>query len=343
MKKLSFLSLILMLLVGVFSSCSTKVDLYADYKDIPVIYGLLDAEQDTNYIKIIRAFSGTAEESINANEVALIPDSSNYPGKLDARLIEMIRTYGDVYHPTGTVIPLDTITIHNKDLGAFYAPDQKVYYTTARFKKDEPNLNRKYRYRLEILKGNDTVSSETGIVGGGTFTITTNSVNFASSIQTPGTVNFTLANNGAIYEIGMIFTYREQLPGQEMKNKELRWSLGTFGVGDLNTENGIYSVNYNRSTFFNLLGEAIDTTIVNADRIMDNFYITIAVGGTELYNYIEANAPSSSFSQSVPDYTNIEGGFGVFSSRINMRKEVRIASGTITELLHKTNWKFRQE
>lgn len=41
------------LMTLVLASCSTDVDLYNDYKDIPVVYGLIDAQADTNYIKII--------------------------------------------------------------------------------------------------------------------------------------------------------------------------------------------------------------------------------------------------------------------------------------------------
>ena len=80
-------------LVACFYSCSTDVDIYAEYKDIPIIYAMLDARADTNYVKITKAFCGTDENPINANEVALIYDSSNYDEKLDARLYEYESTY----------------------------------------------------------------------------------------------------------------------------------------------------------------------------------------------------------------------------------------------------------
>ena len=66
MKKL-FLSLSVLACLAFFNACSTKVDLYADYKDIPIIYGLLDATIDTNYVKIVRAFSGGEGSSVNAD------------------------------------------------------------------------------------------------------------------------------------------------------------------------------------------------------------------------------------------------------------------------------------
>ena len=55
MKKL-FLSLSLLACMAFFNACSTDVELYADYKDIPVVYGLIDATTDTNFVRINRAF-----------------------------------------------------------------------------------------------------------------------------------------------------------------------------------------------------------------------------------------------------------------------------------------------
>ena len=59
MKKIQFF-LSLTVLLGFFASCTTDVELYADYKDIPVVYGLLDATKDTNFMRINRAFSPPA-------------------------------------------------------------------------------------------------------------------------------------------------------------------------------------------------------------------------------------------------------------------------------------------
>ena len=115
-------------------SCSTKVDLYIGFTDTTIVYGVLDAAKDTNMIKITRAFAGSNEDSFDVYQVVQLADSLNYPGKLDARLIECKCTQGNTYAPTGRAIVLDTITIHNKEEGMFYAPDQRMYFTTERFK-----------------------------------------------------------------------------------------------------------------------------------------------------------------------------------------------------------------
>ena len=103
--------------IVVFSSCSTDVDIYAEYEDVAIIYGMLDYRADTNFIKITRAFCGTNDNPINANEVAMVYDSSNYPGKLNARIIELKSIHGGPYEPTGREFLLDTVTKHNKEDG----------------------------------------------------------------------------------------------------------------------------------------------------------------------------------------------------------------------------------
>ena len=94
MRKPLLLIMLLLLLGTWFSSCSTDVDLYADYKDTAIVYGLIDAKADTNYVKITRAFCSTNDHPINAFEVAPIYDSSNYPGKLDAYFLELKSSQG---------------------------------------------------------------------------------------------------------------------------------------------------------------------------------------------------------------------------------------------------------
>ena len=90
MKKNCLVFLSLLTLVMLLNACSTDVDLYADYKNITVVYGLLDSDKDTNYVKINKAFLGPG----NALEIAMIEDSCNYPYKLDAKIVEYRATSG---------------------------------------------------------------------------------------------------------------------------------------------------------------------------------------------------------------------------------------------------------
>lgn len=342
MKKL-FFSLSLLACLAFFNACSTDVELYADYKDIPVVYGLIDAMADTNFVRINRAFCGSNDNPINAYDVALIADSCNYPGKLDARIMEYKLGFGNQYSPTGRVIVLDTMTIHDKDTGIFYAPHQKVYYTTETFKQNTETA--RYKYRLAIYKGNDTITSETGVVGGENFKILTWQTSFIpDSTANTAKISFTSADNTAFYDVKMYFNYREKHGATEV-NKQVKWDFGTKSVDELYYEDGYYVVTYGMNSLFNLLERSIGSDTIGVTRYFDEnpIEIVIAAGGEELYNYIQINAQAGGLSQSIPDYTNIKGGYGVFSSRINKSRTAKISSLAAAGLYGKTAWHFVQQ
>ena len=87
-----------------------------------------------------------------------------------------------------------------------------------------------------------------------------------------------------------------------------------------------------------------DTLNANVERLVfePSLTIKISAGGVELYNFISVNGPSSSIVQSIPEYSNVNGGYGVFSSRTTIQKDVRLSAQTFTELMRHENWRFRQ-
>lgn len=352
MKNTHFIYVFLLFII-IFSSCSTDVNLYADYKDVAIVYAMLDHGADTNFVKIIRAYCGTNDNPIDATEVALIADSSNYPGKLDARIIELKNSHGGPYEPTGRVIQLDTITIHDKEEGTFYAPDQKLYYTT------EPLLagsaGSKYKYRLVVVKPNgDTLSAQTNLVGNEEFVIVTGSVGFQQQTS-DGVLSIIFRADGmaSFYEIEMQFNYREQLAGQEMKRKCVRRNFGAKMLNEYKfveqSENAYYQ-EYGVNWLFHALKDAIGAdTIVNPNhpnvvRYIDDFVITISAAGDELALYYTAHqAQMNSVAPVVIPFTNIDGGFGLFSSRTTITKVARLSSGTKRDLFAHTSWGFIEE
>lgn len=343
MKK-TLLSFMLLACVLFFNACSTDVDLYADYKDIPVIYGLIDTSKEVNYVRINRAFSGNNENPINANEVAMIADSLNYPGKLDARIVEYRSTHSNPYTPTDRVFQLDTMTIHDKDTGLFYAPDQKVYFTTEQFKTNTAST--KYKYKLMVFKGNDTITAETGVVGGTDFRILGDEVNFKAESDRTSEMSFTPGENAAFYEATMVFNYKEEHQGNVVE-KEVRWSLGTKSEEELISENQrveIFSFSYIQGSLFSILSDAIGGDTINVRRYFDTkpIEIIVSAGGEELYNYIQINAQGGGLLQSTPDYTNINGGYGVFSSRVMVSKLMKLSRQAQQDLYGKP-WGFIQQ
>lgn len=335
----------LLALIG--CSCSTDVDLYADYKDIPVIYGLLDSQSDTNFIKITKAFCGTNDDPVNANEAALIYDSSNYSFKLNAYIEELKSTSGQSFEPTGRRLQLDTLTIHNKKEGVFYSPDQLLYYTTARFNTN--NAGNKYRYKLCVVKTDcDTATAETSVLGGD-IVIGAPQMTFVSTpVPQTGSFVFSATEEAVLYEFGMRFNYREVHPGQPVESKQVAWSLGPKLLDAYQKVEGaddLYEAFYSKNTLFNLLEQAIGADTVwddnhpNVIRYIDDFEISLSASAEDFYIYYQSLQHGLSLST---EYSNVKGGYGLFSSRVFVRKTAQLSAGTKFELFRKP-WGFREQ
>lgn len=332
----------LLALIG--CSCSTDVELYADYKDIPVVYGLIDAQADTNFIKITRAYCGTNEDPINAIEVALIYDSSNYPCKLNAYIEEMKSVSGQDFQPTGRRFQLDTLTIHNKAEGTFYSPDQLLYYTTERFNtNDEVN---KYRYKLNVVKlDGDTATASTSVLGGN-ISIGVSQVSFFSG-STPQTNSFMFraTEEAVLYEFGMRFNYYETHPGQPTEQKQVAWSMGAKPLEAYEKVAGtedVYEVYYSANTLFNLMEQVIGADTVwddnhpNVIRHIDDFEVFVSASAEDFHIFYQSLQHGLSLST---EYSNVKGGCGLFSSRIYVKKIAQLSSGTKYNLFHEP-WGF---
>ena len=352
MKKL-FLSLSLLASLAFFNACSTRVDLYAEYKDVPIVYAMLNSKADTNYIKITRAYCGTNDDPINAKEVALIADSSNYPGKLDVRLIELKSTHGNSYEPTGRVVVFDTLTLHNKEEGLFYSPDQKVYYTEEQLHSGTGG--NKYGYQLIVVKPNgDTVTARTTMVGNEDFAIVSGGMSFQHSHSNAmGRIIFRADGAAPIYDIRMQFNYLEQHEGQPIKSKHISRSFGTRPLSSYEkipkTENS-YFQEYSVNWLFTALESAIGSdTVINPNhpnvvRYIDSFTLSISAAGEELLMYYTANqAQIDSPISLISPFTSIQGGYGLFCSRTTIEREAKLSAGAKRDLFGMTSWGFKEQ
>ena len=58
-----------------YPSCANDIDLTSEWKDIPIVYGLISASDSINYIRVEKAF---IDNDISALDLAQIPDSLYY-------------------------------------------------------------------------------------------------------------------------------------------------------------------------------------------------------------------------------------------------------------------------
>lgn len=315
--KRHYLSILLLFLFFFFNACEDDLDLDAEYKDITIVYGLMEktdqGESDTTFIKITKAFLGG-----NAYQNALIPDSSEYQEKLYVEL----QKFDDSGIPTGNTYVFDTTTIHNKDTlsGDFYCPYQQMYYCIM-------PVNEDFIYKLKIIYNNKEITSETCIVNN--FSITkpgySKWINYIPDKNLD--FNWEMSANSASYEALIRFYFTEiwvdSQPGDSV-HRYIDWIKAkttpiTIIVG--NEESVTYATNIFYSAIKNL---APYPDQEKENKVLRRYsgkveYFVYAAGET-LTTYIDVNGPSGNIIQERPEYTNINNGYGIFSSRLSQSK-----------------------
>jgi hypothetical protein len=300
MKKVSIILLALVSLL-VFHRCSNDVDINASYKQITVVYGLLDTNEDTTYLKINKAFLGDD----NALVMAQVRDSSEFIEKLDVRV-------WDDENPE-TVYTFDTITITNKEEGIFYNPNQLIYYSAF---QPEPDRT----YKLQIFYKDTELNSEARTFSFNSFDI--NTPGFAKKVRIDNTTDPRLIawnrkEEAPRYDVLVRFHFKEVWEGStDTVYRYFDWFKDT----QKSTVGEEVESYYTGNTFYVALEtftpyEDAEKEDKVTDRFTADIDFIIFAGGTELATYMEVNEPSSSIIQDRPDYSNIENGIGIFSSR----------------------------
>jgi len=302
-------------------ACNKELKVNADWKDITVVYGLLDQNEDTTFIKITKAFLGPGD----ALQFAKIPDSSNYPDKLDVRIEEW----------NGTTLKnsyaCDTVTIHNKKAGdsIFYFPDQLMYYTLA-------PLNENYQYKLRILnkKTGKEITSQTSLVHN--FQIEKPlpfiEMNFQPGLNNQ--VQWITAVGGSRYQMDIRFHYREALIADTSQKVEKYIDWIVFNnVKPINNLGGQTISNYYPGDgFYNIAGSKIPVNpyVKRTALFVD---VILSVASDDLNTYMEVTEPSYTIVQERPTFTNITNGIGLFASRFNnVIDSLRLYPYTIAQL-----------
>ncbi len=311
MKRIALFIALAVLSIFGFQSCNDKVDLIGDFTETAVVYGLLDKADSIHFVKITRAFIGPG----NSLEIAQIPDSSYFQA-VNAVVKEYIN--GSLAR---TFTLKDTLVDNKDENGVFYAPQQKLYVFYTPF--SDPLLsgsNIEYRLEADINNGEFMVTGETEIVAG-VYSPNTDSDFYSFKFKksngdfpNPGVQIET--GNSRIVNVKLLIDIEEFI-GVTSSNRTLSWQLGETEVDP--NENRSFAAN--GLTFF----ELVSSFCSNGDPLIDKRNLTgmtlkVVAGSDDLYQYIQANKPSSSVAQNKPSFTNLEASndhevVGIFSSR----------------------------
>lgn len=319
----------------ILNSCNNNVDIFADGEEVTVVYGYLDVDADTNYLKITKSFTG--------NAIEMAPDyySNNYDYKLDVRLVGK---FANSPNHVMEVI-LDTTSVYKPydPEGLFYSGiNQVLYYTTEKLLENQ-------EYQLVInRKDGEKITSKVKTICGSTVRKPMLNINFESPYTNKIEWRSNIFNQlAAYYEVVGYFHYKQIDPGQtDTTYHVMKWFMGS-GTGEEMYNNSTLNmfVNYTPTTFYSKLS-ADDNILNNTDtytkRFVDCFEIVVTSTGDELYNYILIQNSGSAI-MDTPEYTNIENGVGIFSSRSVCTKKLIVSDLTINTLIRDyPQWGFEK-
>lgn len=302
-----------------FQACKTDLDVNAPYKEITVVYGLLNQNDTIHFIKINKSFLGEAD----AYAMASVRDSSEYKS-ISAKVTELKNGA-----KTGREWALKDSIFTNKESGDFYFPEQKVYYFT------ESGLDPAAQYELNVSLNNgektvtaktDLVNSITDFTGGQQFVIPcsgqpgTSCIGFASSRGKYIDKEFTWRSvkDGKRYQLEMSFYYRDEMAdGSGQVTRKMNWTFQPpLYATSLSGGEGM-SVIIKGEDFYKEIARQLtpltDATILR--RFFDRIEFNIYVAADDFNTYLLANEPSTGIIQEKPEFTNVENGIGIFSAR----------------------------
>lgn len=306
---LAFLSLCLTI-----SGCQQDFDITADYKEITVVYGLLNSSENTHYLRIQKGYlidgdafqAGGVADSIYYNDSLLVqikalPNGATYTlTKVDGNLIGL-----------------------PKDTGAFATQPNWLYRFNAPL-----NTTATYQLTITNTSNGNVITAQTKLVGAFTLSVPSpdpgnKGQKFKFSTSSPGKAVFYTIEDAGLYDLKVRFPYKEYNATDNSLIKDDYIETYIFKSKFIPHITGGLQVieDVNAGIIINALKNVLVQS-PNVYRVFDvskGMTFTFAAGGTELANYINsttAQSGSIGANEALPPYTNLSNGYGIFSSRI---------------------------
>lgn len=324
MKKLLLPLLSLSALLGI-SSCSQDFKVSAPYKDITVVYSILNLTDTAHYVRIEKAF---LDEKKSAIVMSKEPDSSYYKD-LDVRMQEFADNKVTLLSTTN----LTKVNLADEGYPKEPAANNQGFFTTPSYAyKFKKTLSPFAWYRLLItnkVTGRIDSSDFVGIVNNDPISGSNNF--FISQFHNAGlTLNFsktgpvdkytltgTTPRNGRMLEGHIIFHYvNKTISTGATEKKQVDFQFAT----DAKLPTKQFDLTVFNTSVLGFLRDEMGAAPTGVERYMDSCEMYVWCGSNELYTYQQVNAGQTggiTADQIRPNYTNMKGSnvLGVVGSR----------------------------
>ncbi len=312
-------ALIAFLLITLIGGCKQDFDITADYKEVPVVYGLLNQQDNTHYIRIQKGYLIDG----NALVAAGVPDSVYYPDVLSVKFVP----YTASGTQSGTVINLvridgNTVSLP-KETGAFANTPNWLYSFTGTL---DPNKN----YKLTVTNtsnnfsfSNKKIDGINGVTLVKDFQILVPTKAAKMNLQntSPAKVVWNAAENAGVYDLTVRFHYKEysQADNSLLKDTFVDILLFKSLAYDYNGGGSVTPFEITADNILSFLANHITASsdVYREFNVQKGMQFKFAAGGTELAKFMNSQQAQGGLAsnEALPPYTNIDGGVGLLSSR----------------------------
>ncbi len=305
-----FLALTVLAILG---ACDNDFDITGDFKNIPVVFGLIDLGEDVNYFRIERA---VIDQNQSAIVLAQNPDSLFYGNNVQARLTNLTNN---------NMVVLERVNLADEGFTREEGPFVTNPNIGYKFNVSDLGITGDDQVMFDLIGPDEQVFTEasTGVVGEHTIgSQPPNPIRFIEGRD----VSFTLRSDeqqAVFYDLRIIINYTEENldnPGQ-IETRRLEWlveeglerSNGTSGSLQTQTTFRVQDA----VEFYQFLGSNIEQN----DRVVRNFLnidLQFDAGAIDLFDYINIGLANTGITsgQIIPSFTNLSNdAVGVISSR----------------------------
>ncbi len=291
---------LLVISIIMFFGCNNEIDLNEEFKEIPVVYGILNAKDTAQYIRIERVFNAAGESAL---DLARNADSLYYKN-ITVILKDSL---------AGKEFVLDRVDGNTdkrvRENGIFATAPNYLY----KIKTNKIGIKPGRKYILSIFDKNQAL-----LTRGAVTIVDDMSIYLPASNEKPiklayfsyVNVNWEGGNNAGYYDVLISFNIKEKdnSGSGTWTDKVYTWKAGTF-ISE-------QKLRLTGEDFYKFLGSAIETK-ENVKRRFTGFDITVRGIGKELKDFIDILHFDSGItsSQQIPTYTNLSYGYGVLSSQ----------------------------
>jgi hypothetical protein len=289
----------LLLIVTLCYSCDNELIVTDEWKDIPVVWGLLSASDTAHYIRVEKAF---LDPTTSALDIARIPDSLYY----DDAVVTLRRiASGETFTLTRVDGDLEG---YPREGGTFAETPNYLYKITA----DDLGLTVENEYEF-VLRRDDVsplVTARTIILPKPVLRVPQAGAALPFRANSTFTFQWNEMPDAGLFDVHLRFHYLERSPatGNIYMPRSFLWTVKK------NLTNREHKID--GSEFFNAVAANIDED-PTAQRLFESIDIVVWCGGKQLQEFlkvIQANQSITS-TQDIPSYTNLSEGIGIFTSR----------------------------